>query len=204
MKNIVCFGDSITAGRSVPENRRWTSRLQASLDALQNERWEIYNRGTPGETIVQGLERFEKEVEGLLPAVVLVEFGLNDCSHRPNRHVPRTGLPEFSATLLEVLRLVRAKQGCPVLLSNHQVDPQRIDEASGRPIHASLSPYQAVIRETAGKENLALIDVEAGFAAAGRTKQYLAADGIHLNRDGHALYEEIVRDALHPILLALP
>jgi len=200
MKTIICFGDSITAGRSVPENSRWTSILQSALAQRPGPGWDVYTRGVPGDAIKQGLERFDKEVEGRLPAWVLIEFGLNDCSYQPNRQIPRTGLAEFGAVLNELIRLVRSGGGRPVLLTNHCVRQDRIDESSQRLVMDNLRPYQAAIREAASSTDVPLIDVEAGFASRADASSGLAADGIHLSLEGHVLYAELVLEGLTPIL----
>jgi len=200
MNQIVCFGDSITAGKSVPDIRRWTSLLQIALDVRQDGPWAVYGRGVPGETVVEGLERFDKDVASLLPAVVLIEFGLNDCSHRPGRMIPRVGLDEFEAGLCEVVRLVRSGGGLAVLLTNHRVDPDRVEETSGLRFLDKLAPYQSVIRATAESEEVPLIDVEAGFAELTDQKSALSTDGIHLSIEGHTHYAEIVFARLTPHL----
>jgi lysophospholipase L1-like esterase len=196
---IVCLGDSITAGKSVPENRRWTSLLQSELDARETGRWEVYTRGVPGETVVQGLQRFEKDVTPLLPGFVLIEFGLNDCSRLPDRQIPRTGIMEFEAHLGEIVRLVSHCGGQPVLLTNHPVDPKQQEQSSGLLVAESLAPYQEAIRIAASKHGTALLDVEAGVGKAWAAG-CLAADGIHLSPDGHRLYAEAVFRGLVPIL----
>jgi len=203
IKNIVCFGDSITAGKSVPENRRWTSLLQTGLDAKGADRWSVFGRGVAGETIVDGLDRFDKDVAGLLPAIVLIEFGLNDGSHHANRRVPRTGLNEFVSVLRELIRLVRDGGGHPILLTNHLIDPARIEETSGARCAENLAPYQSAIRQTASLEHAALIDVEAGFALLADLGPVLSADGVHLTSEGHVHYAAIVAGNLHPLLPTL-
>lgn len=203
MNQIVCFGDSITAGKSVPDNRRWTLLLQMALDARQDGPWALYSRGVPGETILEGLERFEKDVSPLLPAVVLIEFGLNDCSHRPGRAIPRVGLEQFNASLREVARLIRSGGGLPVFLTNHRVDPDRVEETSGMRFIDKLEPYQAAIRAAAESGGVCLVDVEAGFAELRDPKSALGTDGVHLSIEGHTYYAEVVFARLTPHLPGL-
>ena len=200
MNQIICFGDSITAGKSVPDNKRWTSLLQTTLDAQFPGRWSLYSRGVPGETIVDGLSRFDRDVAPMLPTVVLIEFGLNDCSHIQGRSIPRVGVAEFATCLHEVVRLTRAGGGLPVLLTNHRVDPDRIEESSGLRFVDSLRPYQSAIREATISAQIPLVDVEAGFAALKDPKSALAPDGIHLSIEGHACYAAIVAPQLVPHL----
>lgn len=197
---IICFGDSITAGKSMPEGGRWTSILQESLSEAGEVSWDVYNRGVPGETIAQGLDRFEKDVEPLLPAVTLIEFGLNDASFHAGREIPRTGLAEFRETLKETARKILHHGGTPVAVVNHRVDPDRIDPVSGRQTSRDLAPYQQAIRDLASGERLVLVDVEAGF---GQQQSLLAPDGIHLSAEGHVVYARLVFNAVLPLLESL-
>lgn len=186
-QRLVCLGDSITAGRRQPENRRWTALLQESLEAGDPGIWEVYNRGVPADTVRCGLDRFEKEVAPLLPAWVLIEFGLNDSSIPEGRTIPRVGLHDFETGLREVLRLVTAGGGKPVLLTNHPVDPDLA--GPGGPVATLVGPYQETIRRVSSSHPCALLDVEKGFSASGR---HLADDGIHLSREGNAEYARVV------------
>jgi len=197
-QRLVCFGDSITAGRSVPDQSRWTALLAIAMDSCSPAHVEIFSRGTPGSTSAEGLARFDKEIEPLLPATVLVQFGLNDSSLLPNRAIPRVGAEEFRATITEIARLVSLGGGKTILLTNHTVSPSRTAE-NGVVVADLIAPYQESIRRLAAEGGHGLIDVEWAFRAVPEADRGLAADGIHLDRAGHQLYSKAVLAGLQAL-----
>ncbi len=76
---IVCLGDSITRGYGLPAGHAWPALLEAALhESREGAIWSVVNAGVPGDTILQGLARMERDVLIHRPAVVFVAFGLND------------------------------------------------------------------------------------------------------------------------------
>ncbi len=69
---VVCLGDSITYGWPWGPDVSWTAMLAEQLDG------EVINRGIPGNTTTQMLDRFEKAVLKLHPSHVIIMGGLND------------------------------------------------------------------------------------------------------------------------------
>jgi len=196
-QRLVCFGDSITAGKREPEHKRWTALLQQELEQIAPSRWEVYNRGVPGETCRDGLARFEKDIAPMLPATVLIEFGINDCSVLEGRQIPRVGLADFEAVIHELVRLVRAEGGVPVLLTSHPVRPA-ISDPDGQ-FSQRLEGYQNTIRCVAAYGTSPLIDIERGFAACVKG-EHLNEDGVHLSRAGHARYASVVLEGLRAVV----
>ncbi len=76
---IVCLGDSITSGYGLTRDQSWPARLEATLLTRDSHvAWRVVNAGVPGDTILQGLARLERDVLAHQPAVVFIAFGLND------------------------------------------------------------------------------------------------------------------------------
>lgn len=73
---IACFGDSLTAGYGVDEEKSYPADLQRNLDAA-GYHYRVVNLGISGETTKDGLARIDRVV-ALKPAIVVVEFGGND------------------------------------------------------------------------------------------------------------------------------
>lgn len=69
---IVCLGDSITYGWPWGPEISWTTMLAEKIDA------EIINRGIPGNTTTQMLDRFENSALKFKPSHVIIMGGLND------------------------------------------------------------------------------------------------------------------------------
>jgi len=73
---LVCFGDSLTAGRGTEPGQSYPDYLQADLDKL-HYKYRVGNEGISGDTTKDGVERLP-DILALHPAVVVVEFGGND------------------------------------------------------------------------------------------------------------------------------
>ncbi|MBL7081863.1 MAG: arylesterase [Candidatus Omnitrophica bacterium] len=71
-KEIICFGDSITAGAGVSEKENYPYFLSELLD------YSVINAGRDGETSSDGLRRLDKDVLSYQPRLVIIEFGGND------------------------------------------------------------------------------------------------------------------------------
>ena len=94
---IVAFGDSITQAKEVAPEKRWPELLRAALQARMPGRgFAVVNAGVGGNTSREGLARIERDVLAHRPDWVLVEFGGNDATHDPARHVPPD---EFAANM---------------------------------------------------------------------------------------------------------
>ena len=73
---LVCFGDSITAGRGLAEGQSFPDALQRQLDA-QGYHYKVNNQGTSGATSKDAVASLPSVLR-LHPEAVIVEFGGND------------------------------------------------------------------------------------------------------------------------------
>ena len=69
---FVFIGDSLTFGYGVPKNKNWVSKLQGLLD------YNIINKGINGNTTVDMLNRFSKDVSFHNPNSIFIMGGTND------------------------------------------------------------------------------------------------------------------------------
>lgn len=193
MNRIVCFGDSITASTDSPEGGRWTSRLQRLLDGEGGGEWQVYNRGIGGNTTWQGLDRFDADLQPLLPAFVLIEYGFNDASIPSGRRIPRCALPAFRENLTEMVRLIRAARGVPLLIVNHPIADNKTPQGNNRTYLQNFAPYQKAIRQVAKATKTPAIDLERKMIRAGvDLPAILAEDGLHLSPAGNKVYADFV------------
>ena len=193
---IVCFGDSITQGHDLGDDRRWTGLLAAALPGH-----EIVNRGVGGNTTAMGLDRIVGEVLPLLPGIVVVEFGFNDASIYLGRRNPRASLEEFRRNYLEILDLCAAAGGRCLLIANHRASQPGERQGNGRTRQENVEPYNQIVRDLARERGLPLLDI------AARTVDHrtlLHEDGVHLNEHGNRVYAGLVHTALVPLLLDRP
>ncbi len=203
MTRIICFGDSITASKGLPEGRRWSALLQKRLDEIAPDQYAVHNAGVGGDTTHLGLLRYEADVQPHLPGIVLLEFGFNDGSVPEGRHLARVSIPSFRENIAEIVRLVREKGGKAVLIANHPIrDDSPADQGNGRSYTENFRIYQPVIRELAKELDLPLIDLEKEMLDAEVDLGELLAphDGLHLSLSGQQIYADFIFTRLKSLI----
>ena len=76
-KNILVFGDSLSAGYGIAVAENWPSLLQQEIKRTRS-RFGIVNASISGETALGGRQRIAKALQQHRPAIVIVELGVND------------------------------------------------------------------------------------------------------------------------------
>lgn len=71
-KNLICFGNSITAGTGTKKEYSYPSLLKKKLSI------PVINAGVSGDTTAQALKRIEEDVLQRNPQIVIIELGGND------------------------------------------------------------------------------------------------------------------------------
>ena len=77
MKNILFFGDSLTAGHGLPAAQSFPALLQQRIDA-QQLLYKAYNYGVSGETSAGGRQRLATVLARHAPDVFVLALGAND------------------------------------------------------------------------------------------------------------------------------
>jgi lysophospholipase L1-like esterase len=201
-QTIVAFGDSITAPRK---------GVVTYSDLLRNEfarkktEIKVINSGVPGNTTVNGKERFEKDVLAHKPNLVIIQFGTNDAAvdvwKTPPATEPRVAIDVYEQNLRGFITTLKS-QGAKVILVTPP--PMRWTEKMkgmyGRPpynpedpdgFNIILKDYVKVIRRIAAKEKVKLVDLFSEFykyhKAPGQKMEDLFLDGSHPNSAGHQI-----------------
>ena len=76
-KNILVFGDSLSAGYGIARDDSWVNLLQVELKK-SHPQFEVVNASVSGETTSGGLRRIGKAMQEHHPALVILELGAND------------------------------------------------------------------------------------------------------------------------------
>ena len=76
-KNILVFGDSLSAGYGIAVAESWPALLQEEL-ARSHTEYRVVNASISGETTQGGRQRIAGALREHRPAVVIVELGAND------------------------------------------------------------------------------------------------------------------------------
>jgi acyl-CoA thioesterase-1 len=176
----VAFGDSLTDGLGVDRRRNYPARLQTRLAAAGYD-YEVVNAGVSGETSAQGLERVDS-ICAINPAIVIVEFGINDQIH---------GVPS-EITCRNLAQIVSRLQLSHALVV---VAGMKISSRCGSTQNSNPNDIYA---EVAQDFNVPLIpDFLKGVAENPQLNQ---KDGMHPTAQGYGMVVENVWDVLQPIL----
>ncbi len=76
-KNILVFGDSLSAGYGLAIEKSWVNLLQQELQRTQSG-FSVVNASISGETTTGGRQRIAKALKQHHPSIVIVELGAND------------------------------------------------------------------------------------------------------------------------------
>ncbi len=185
-KDLVAFGDSLTAGYGLAPEEGFVSQLQRWLDA-RGEKVTVQNAGVSGDTTAGGLARIDWTLAAPVDAMI-VTLGGNDLL----RGIP----PQEARANLDAILTRADDKGIPVLLvpmqapGNYGTDYKADFDA----IYAGLAEsHGALLAEPFLAPILALPDRQQALA------DYVQPDGIHPNAAGVAL----VVEALGPKVLEL-
>lgn len=185
-KDLVAFGDSLTAGYGLAPEEGFVPQLQRWLDA-RGEEVTVQNAGVSGDTTAGGLARIDWTLAAPVDAMIIT-LGGNDLL----RGIP----PQEARANLDAILTRADDKGIPVLLvpmqapGNYGPDYKADFDA----IYAGLAEsHGALLAEPFLAPILALPDRQQALA------DYVQPDGIHPNAAGVAL----VVEALGPKVLEL-
>jgi|GEM_PF-5397651 lysophospholipase L1-like esterase len=147
----------------------------------------------PGNTVLGGQQRFERDVLLPRPDAVVIDFGINDSSLRsPDSHRTRVGLETYRE-VHEYWLDVLAHTGIPVLI----LTPQKLSLADAGAHNRRLLSYVEILRTLAKDHKVPLVDVYAALdqreAETGNLTEYFL-DGMHLNARGNRFVADLLLD----------
>ena len=209
---IICLGDSLTLGIPFGELDRWPTQLALALEKKWPGKFSVYNRGSNGATARDALARLDGEIGWLLPALVLVAFGVNEAGMPSWRRTASVGVDQFRSDLREIHRYVAGKGGQTAFIAEHEPAPDNRPDGqktyvpgNGRTYRENYLPYHQAVLEVARELKAPLIDIPAQMKAHQvKTESLVVEDGLHLTLDGNAFYANAVFDGIHPLLSSLP
>ena len=169
-ENIICFGDSLTAGTGAIAGMDYPSQLARMIDRA------TINAGVPGDTTATALSRLEDDVLSRSPGIVLVTLGGNDLKNGVDREV-------FSRNLQSIITRVQ-DQGALVIVGG--IELPLLDRGF-------KEIYQEVTRKTG-----AILIPNIFQGVMGRRE--LMSDPIHPNDTGYTIIAQRFHEAMRPYL----
>lgn len=181
-KNILIFGNSLTAGLGVEPEESFPSVLQSKIDSAGLP-YNVVNAGLSGETSAAGKARIAWVLKQPVDIFVL-ELGAND-------GLRGIAVSETVKNLQNIIDQVKAKYpGAKLLMTGMEVPPNM----GG----AYASEFRVIFRELAQKNNMALVPFL--LENVGGVSELNQRDGIHPTAEGHQILAENVWVELRKML----
>jgi lysophospholipase L1-like esterase len=221
MKKLVIYGDSILRGITYSE-QMGRHKLCAGYDlkTISDIGYEVKNRARMGATIVRGMDILESTLDECGEnAVVLFEFGGNDCDHdwhavseHPNEtNLPRIDEKTFVSCYKDAIAKARASGATVVMANMIPIDAERYMQTISRSnsydnilswlgdpsmLYRFQEHYNRIVERLAAEVGCPMIDLRGAFLLSHDYKALISADGIHPTEAGHDLIEKSLREFL--------
>lgn len=178
MKNILFFGNSLTAGYGLEPDESFPSLIQEKIDSLQLP-YKVINAGLSGETTAGGKERINWLLKQKIDVFVL-ELGANDGL----RGIP---VAETKSNLQSIVDQVKAKYpGAKMVMAGMEVPPNMGSTYA--------SDFRQIFKDIAEKNKMALVPFL--LNNVGGIAELNQADGIHPTAKGQKILAENVWEVL--------
>jgi acyl-CoA thioesterase I len=182
VKNILIFGNSLTAGYGLEPAESYPSQLQNRIDSLQLP-YKIINAGLSGETTSGGNSRLDWVLKNTVDIFIL-ELGGNDGL----RGIPAT---ETRKNLQAMIDKVKAKYpDAQIILAGMQVPPSMGKKYA--------DDFKVIYPELAKQNNVGLIPFL--LENVGGEVKLNQKDGIHPNAEGAKIVANNVWEVLEAFL----
>ncbi len=178
-KNILVFGDSLSAGYGIARDDSWVNLLQRELKK-SHPHFEVVNASISGETTSGGLRRIGKALQQHRPEVVIVELGAND-------GLRGTTVAETERNLNMIIERIK-KTNSRVLLLGIQLPPNY-----GQ---AYTKQFRAIYPKLAKRYGVALLP----FMLDGVPPDQFQADNLHPAAAAQPLIMHNILRSLTPLL----
>lgn len=175
------FGDSLSAGYGVPQDRSWVSLLEKRVRE-EAFNYRIANASLSGETTAGGATRIAGALKAHQPDIVVIELGVNDGLRGQNLDAMRRNLE----AMIDASRNAKAQ----VLLVGMRLPPNYGT--------AYTEKFHQTFADLARTRKIAYVPfLLDGFAEESR---YFQSDRVHPTSEAQALMLDTVWKGLKPLL----
>lgn len=180
-KNLLVFGDSLSAGYGLPRDQGWAALLARRIQE-QGLPYSVVNASLSGETTAGGVKRIEGALKSHRPSLVVLELGAND-------GLRGVGLDTMRRNLETMVQACR-RAGAEVVLVGMRLPPNYGREYAKK--------FHQAFLDVARRNRAAVVPfLFEGFADNAR---YFQPDGVHPTSEAQPIMLETVWRALRPLL----
>lgn len=181
-KNIVFFGNSLTAGYGLSPSQAFPALIQKRIDSLQLP-YKVINAGVSGETSSGGNSRIDWILRQPVDIFVL-ELGANDGL----RGIPLTETKKNLQSIIN--KVIQRYPTVKVVLAGMQIPPNM-----GK---AYTTEFRNIYQQLATENTITLIPFI--LEGVGGEEKLNQPDGIHPTAEGHAIVAENIWRQLKGLL----
>ena len=178
-KNILVFGDSLSAGYGIAVEESWPALLQQEL-ARNDSKYQVVNASISGETTLGGRQRIAQALKQHRPAVVILELGAND-------GLRGYGVADTAANLNEIIAAAQRAQARVLLVG------MRLPPNYGK---SYVAQFEKMYPRLASKLHVRLLP----FLLEGVPPEQFQPDNLHPNAEAQPLLMRNVLKELKPLL----
>jgi lysophospholipase L1-like esterase len=195
IEKFYIFGDSICTGQLVSPNKSWVNQLSIAIEKnFSKSQFVLQNASCNGNTTRQALERMNYDVTSHFPNYLVIQFGLNDCnSWKTDRGLTRVSKMAFVYNLEEIIKKCFAYNVRHIFLCTNHLTNKNI-EYDKTNIEYSKAIRKLFKKISIKSKKISLIDNFSFWSNFFKKKKklsnFLLSDGVHLNAEGHKLYEK--------------
>lgn len=181
-KNIIFFGNSLTAGFGVDPSEAFPALIQEKLDSLKLP-YQVINAGLSGETTAGGNSRVDWVLQKPV-YIFILELGGND-------GLRGIALSETEKNLQSIINKVKSKfPSAKIILAGMQIPPNL-----GK---SYTSEFRSLFQRLAASNKIYLIPFL--LEGVGGVPELNQQDGIHPNIQGHKIVAENIWNVLNSLL----
>jgi len=203
VQKIVFIGDSVTASHRnhlFPKGFGYVKTISQKLSS----NWNVINKGINGDQLIDLERRWDKDVLEQEADFVSIAIGVNDTWRKFDKDEPSSD-QEFAERYARLISITSKFLGTKIVLCEPFILPLNAQMQYWR---EDLESKLSVIRTLATEFNLLLapFDAEMNYLAQQNKAEFIAKDGIHPTKFGHAKMAEIwistftrgMRETEHP------
>lgn len=182
VKNIIFFGNSLTAGYGLEPSQAFPALIQQKIDSAGLQ-YKVVNAGVSGETSAGGAGRIDWILRQK-PDVFVLELGANDGL----RGIP---VAETRKNLQTIIDKVKEKNNDAIIIIAGMMMPPNMGQQF-------TAEFRQIFPDLAKKNNILLIPFL--LEGVGGEAQFNQQDGIHPTAEGHAILANNVWKVMQPVL----
>ncbi len=193
--DILVFGDSIVYGACDSKLGGWVNRLRLYLENNRQDDYTIFNMGIPGNTTMDVLKRFDKEMNLRYcvddTQVIILAVGINDTQIINDEN--RVTIDAFKKNVRKLIKKAKKYTDNVIYLGLTKVDEDKVRSLQWthrkRYNNNQVVKYDWILKKICEKTNIKFINLLDVLEVTD------LEDGVHPNSEGYEkIFNEVIKE----------